>query len=39
MVNEGARGATRGAKIADFRPVPGEWRSYLTGEDRNRNFP
>ena len=31
--NEGARSATRGAEIADLRPVPGEWRSRLTGED------
>ena len=37
--DEGTRSATRGAKIADLRPVPGEWRSHLTGEDGNRNPP
>jgi hypothetical protein len=23
---------TQGAEIADLRPVPGEWGSYLTGD-------
>ena len=33
--DEGAQSATRGTKIADLRPVPGETLWVLTGAEKN----